>query len=122
MDVFDDTIPALDGITEGTGLNVKPVESLLDEKHPTGFDDKLENILDQLYLFGMNGGLGYGKFEDELSPRDAKQAIKQLIASHLGAIIDDNMYPDFDANGSDLSSVYESIIEWLGELQGGGNE
>lgn len=34
---------------------------------------ELDEILNRVYLFGMNGGLGYGKFENELSPKEAKQ-------------------------------------------------
>ena len=42
-------------------------------------EDKLTKIIDRVYLYGMNGGLGYGKFDNELSPNDAKTAIQALI-------------------------------------------
>ena len=42
-------------------------------------EDELTKIIDRVYLFGMNGGLGYGKFDNELSPNDAKAAIQALI-------------------------------------------
>lgn len=38
-----------------------------------------KDILEQVYLFGMNGGLGYEKFDNELSP---DQALKELGAIH----------------------------------------
>lgn len=42
-------------------------------------EDELTKIIDKVYLFGMNGGLGYEKFDNELSPNDAKAAIQALI-------------------------------------------
>jgi len=33
----------------------------------TNYNERLDEILDRVYLFGMNGGLGYEKFENELS-------------------------------------------------------
>ncbi len=42
-------------------------------------EDELTKIIDEVYLFGMNGGLGYEKFDNELSPNDAKAAINALI-------------------------------------------
>ena len=45
----------------------------------TNYNERLDEILDRVYLFGMNGGLGYEKFENELSPKDAKQAFTSLI-------------------------------------------
>ena len=47
-----------------------------------------------------------------------KKSITFLIASHLGAIIDANT----DENGTDSDRVYEVLMEWMGELQGGGDE
>lgn len=41
----------------------------------------IEGVLERVYLFGMNGGLGYGKFEKELSPKDATTQIINLIES-----------------------------------------
>ena len=38
-----------------------------------------KEILNQVYLFGMNGGLGYEKFDNELSP---DQALKEIEAIH----------------------------------------
>lgn len=48
-----------------------------------------------------------------------KQAIKQLIATELGTIIDANIDPDYAV---DTDRVYEVLMEWMGELQGGGDE
>lgn len=45
----------------------------------TNYNERLNKIIDRVYLFGMNGGLGYEKFDNELSPAKAKQAITSLI-------------------------------------------
>ena len=45
----------------------------------TNYNERLDEIFDRVYLFGMNGGLGYEKFDNELSPAKAKQAITSLI-------------------------------------------
>lgn len=122
---------SLDALTEGTGLNVKTTKELLEKdgsyNPPLSFDVELDEILNHYGEYAVLKDVNQfdnvsmeREFPDLPNRAKAKQAIKQLIASHLGAIIDDNMYPDFDANGSDFSSVYESIVEWMGELQGGG--
>lgn len=41
-------------------------------------DKTLDEILNGVYLFGMNGGLGYEKFENELPPYEAKKQILSL--------------------------------------------
>lgn len=38
-----------------------------------------KEILEQVYLFGMNGGLGYEKFDNELSPDQALKELEALI-------------------------------------------
>ncbi len=45
----------------------------------TNYNERLNKIIDRVYLFGMNGGLGYEKFDNELSPAKAKQALISLI-------------------------------------------
>ena len=45
----------------------------------TNYNERLDKIIHRVYLFGMNGGLGYEKFDNELGPAVAKQAIASLI-------------------------------------------
>ena len=47
----------------------------------------IDEILDNVYLYGMNGGLGYNKFFDEMSPKEAKQALKALVTEMVNEII-----------------------------------
>ena len=60
----------------------------------------IDEILERVYLYGMNGGLGYGKFENELSPKEAKQQIQALIT---------------EARIDAVYSMHDSIMR--GELQ-----
>ena len=46
---------------------------------------ELDEILERVYLFGMNGGLGYEKFDNELSPKGAKQAVIDWHNKQIGA-------------------------------------
>jgi len=48
---------------------------------------QLDEILEGVYLYGMNGGLGYGKFQEELSPGDAKQTIQAIIATEVAEAV-----------------------------------
>ena len=52
-------------------------------------EDELTKIIDRVYLFGMNGGLGYGKFYNELSPNDAKAAIQAIIRTEKLKLLDE---------------------------------
>ena len=115
-DLFEGTLDALDGITEGTGLNVKPVE--VGMSYTGSFDEKLAEIISDIHL----AAVGYSDGEPNVLTTQAelyKQAINQLIASELGAIIDANIDPD---HAIDTDRVYEALVEWIGELQGGGDE
>lgn len=79
------------------------------------FDGKLRDIVnhvDALKTDEMPGGNPF--WPGNLSVDEATQAIKQLIASELGAIIDANT----DENGTDSDRVWEVLMEWMGELQG----
>ena len=49
---------------------------------------ELENIIERVYFFGMNGGLGYKKFENELSPKEAEKAIQALTTAHTATLLD----------------------------------
>lgn len=40
---------------------------------------QIRQILDRVYLYGMNGGLGYGKFTEELSPKEAEAKLQALM-------------------------------------------
>ena len=80
------------------------------------FDARLDEIVGDFDTWCRCGGddcLRYNNY------KSAKQAIKQLISSHLGAIIYANIDPDYAV---DTDSVYEVLMEWMGELQGGGDE
>ena len=50
----------------------------------TNYNERLDKIIDRVYLFGINVGLGYRKFDNELGPAEAKAAItpltKELVA------------------------------------------
>ena len=84
------------------------------------FDEKLDEILKP--LIGHDDGVEFGNgYHDECLEEltEAKQAIKQLIASELGTIIDANVNED---GSVDSYRVYEVLMEWMGELQGGGDE
>ena len=84
------------------------------------FDERLNKILGRVdHLKTKENPEGNLFFHNNLSVEEAKQAIKQLIASELGAIIDANIDPD---HAIDTDRVYEALVEWIGELQGGGNE
>jgi len=119
-DIFpnaEDAIEQFDGIMKKAGLKVKPVVNngeLADALFVDGFDEELDEILESMHRKGRINPNGYGEALDE-----AKQAIKQLIASELGAIIDANIDPDYAV---DTDRVYEVLMEWMGELQGGGDE
>ena len=128
-DLFEGTLDALDGITEGTGLNVKPVERG-GFNPPLSFNEQLDEILDYLLEPNTDDETPEGTIrnyrtlvlhdsEFQVRQAEAKQAIKQLIASELGAIIDANIDPD---HAIDTDRVYEALVEWIGELQGGGDE
>lgn len=41
----------------------------------------VREILDRVYLYGMNGGLGYEKFMDELSPDQALKEIEAIMSA-----------------------------------------
>lgn len=83
------------------------------------FDERLNKILGRVdHLKTKENPEGNLFFHNNLSVEEAKQAIKQLIASELGAIIDANT----DENGTDSDRVWEALVEWIGELQGGGDE
>jgi len=116
----------LDAITEGTGLNVKTTKELLEKdgsyNPPLSFDEKLDEILVAFYNGASNDVYSDNNHDGTVYTKagtQAKQAIKQLIASELGAIIDANIDPDYAV---DTDAVYEVLMEWLGELQGGGDE
>ena len=49
---------------------------------------ELENIIERVYFFGMNGGLGYEKFENELNPKEAEKAIQALTTAHTATLLD----------------------------------
>jgi len=103
----------LDAITEGTGLNVNTTSEIVqvDEGDANSFDTKLEEIVGDFDTWCKCGGddcLRYNNY------KSAKQAIKQLIASELGAIVDANIDPDYAV---DTDRVYEVLMEWLGELK-----
>ena len=74
----------------------------------------LDEILERVYLYGMNGGLGYGKFENELSPKEAKQQIQALIAEARieGA---NNLWDYISAAPKD--SWYGTASEYLEKLK-----
>ena len=65
----------------------------------TNYNERLDKIIDRVYLFGMNGGLGYEKFDNELSPAKAKQAITSLIRELVA-----------EAKPKDMDSFYERPI------------
>ena len=112
-DRFEGTLDALDGITEGTGLRVKPSKAEPIYNFRQILDDKLDEV-----LFGLVTKTNPNRYMTK-SRADARRAIKQLIASELGAIIDANIDPD---HAIDTDRVYEALVEWIGELQGGGDE
>ena len=60
----------------------------------TNYNERLDKIIDRVYLFGMNGGLGYEKFDNELSPAKAKQALTSLIKELVAEarLNENNMY------------------------------
>lgn len=53
----------------------------------------VDDTLDRVYLYGMNGGLGYEKFENELSPNDAKASLRTLVEEMMEEVIgEDEIY------------------------------
>lgn len=74
------------------------------------FDEKLDEIIAKAVHYETQPDRFNG-----LSRFQAKQAIKQLIATELGAIIDANIDPDYAV---DTDRVYEVLMEWMGELGG----
>ena len=111
-DLFEGTLDALDGITEGTGLRGKPSKAEPIYNFRQILDDKLDEV-----LFGLVTKTNPNRYMTK-SRADARRAIKQLIASELGAIVNANT----DENGTDSDRVWEVLMEWMGELQGGGDE
>ena len=116
-DPIPGTLEALDGITDGTGLNVNKTSEIVQfgEGDANGFDVKLDEILGECDNWCPCTNQ---ECQEAMNYKAAKQAIKQLIASELGAIIDANT----DENGTDSDRVWEVLMEWMGELQGGGDE
>ena len=78
------------------------------------FDTKLDEIMTKVAIDSTTATLP----ERLEIAKEAKQAIKHLIASELGAIVNANT----DENGTDSDRVWEVLMEWMGELQGGGDE
>lgn len=88
MDVFDDTIPALDGITEGTGLNVKPTAEILNKQSEDvkSFDERLDEIISNIQL----AAVGYSDGEPNVLTTQAvlyKQPIQALISAQNLALL-----------------------------------
>lgn len=84
--------------------------------NPTN-EQELEQILEGMYHAAHTDGLN-DVFRPKPKVERYKKFITFLIASHLGAIIDANT----DENGTDSDRVWEVLMEWMGELQGGGDE
>ena len=82
-----------------------------------------KEILEQVYLFGMNGGLGYEKFDNELSPDQALKELEALIRTEklkllaeigepkLGDVV--LMQPEQYAGGVTIDEWYKNRINKL---------
>ena len=71
----------------------------------------VDDTLDRVYLYGMNGGLGYEKFENELSPNDAIAQLRSLVEKKMYELIGGR---DDDEKFKDLSKYKQRkvIIEY----------
>ena len=84
----------------------------------TNYNERLDEILDRVYLFGMNGGLGYEKFENELSPKDAKQAITSLIKELVAeAIGEDESLVEVHKRNLVVASQFNAVIKSRNSLR-----
>ena len=86
-------------------------------------ESKLDEILDRVYLYGMNGGLGYDKFQNELSPKHAKKSLLTLIEQEkkeLLLTVRIRVAEEAERYGADSSELgqYQPIADYIDEQVG----
>ena len=116
-DKWEDFKEYVDGIDNWGMSDVERYMNRMTQPNQSELEQKLDEVLAVFANYDESCEPGY---EDVVLSRieRAKQAIKQLIASELGAIVNANT----DENGTDSDRVWEVLMEWMGELQGGGDE
>lgn len=92
--------------TDASGFTYYPDGSVTSPVVAMSRDDQftpLDRLLERVYLYGMNGGLGYGKFENELSPKDAATQIQQLINEEAIKLLDrlEDALPNIEGEHTD---------------------